>query len=96
MIIPTYFRTTISRKRLSKLCLYKNIFKEYSISFLMVCRSTDFALVVFKLLMFKVGGIIGISEIEFFNFSGTKGVEQNKKNKNDSKPPKLVSQSVFK
>ena len=46
--------------------------------------------------MFKVGGIIGISEIEFFNFSGTKGVEQNKKNKNDSKPPKLVSQSVFK
>ena len=46
----------------------------------MVCRSTDFALVVFKLLMFKVGGIIVISEIEFFNFSGTERVEQ-KKNK---------------
>ena len=45
----------------------------------MVCRSTDFALVVFKLLMFKVGGIIVISEIEFFNFSGTERVEQNKK-----------------
>ena len=63
----------------------------------MVCRSTDFALVVFKLLMFKVGGIIVISEIEFFNFSGTKRVEKKKKkNKNDSKPPKLVSQLVFK
>ena len=45
--------------------------KEYSISFLMVCRLVDFALVVLELLMFKVCGIIGISKIEFFNFSGS-------------------------
>ena len=44
--------------------------KEYSISFLMVCRLVDFALVILELLMFKVCGIIGISKIEFFNFSG--------------------------
>ena len=46
-------------------------FKENSISFLKVCRLVDFALVVLKLLMFKVCGIIGISKTEFFNFSGT-------------------------
>ena len=62
----------------------------------MVCKSTDFALVVFKLLMFKVGGIIVISEIEFFNFSGTERVKQNqKKIKNHSKPGKFVSPSLF-
>ena len=53
--------------------------KEYS-SFLMVCRLIDFALVVLMLLMFKVCVIIGISKIEFFNFSGTERVKQNKKN----------------
>ena len=37
----------------------------------MVCRLIDFVLVVLKSLMFKVCGIIGISEIRFFNFSGT-------------------------
>ena len=50
------------------------IFKEYLISFLMVCRLMDFLLVVLKLLMFKVCGIIGVSKIEFFNFSGTERV----------------------
>ena len=46
----------------------------------MICRLIDFALVVLELLMFKVCGIIGISKIEFFNFSGTERVKQNQKN----------------
>ena len=46
----------------------------------MVCRLTDFALVVLKLLMFKVCGINGISKIKCFNFSSTKRV----KNKNSN------------
>ena len=58
----------------SKHCLYGTFFKQYSISFLMVCRLMDFAFVVLKLLMFKVCGIIGISKIEFINFSGTEKV----------------------
>ena len=37
----------------------------------MVCKLIDFALVVLKLLMFKVCVIIGMSKIEIFNFSGT-------------------------
>ena len=37
----------------------------------MVRRLTDFAFVVFKLLMFKLCRIICISKIEFFKFSGT-------------------------
>ena len=45
-------------------------FKEYPTSFLMLCRLIDFALVVLKLLMFKVCVIIGTSKIECFNFSG--------------------------
>ena len=41
----------------------------------MVCRLKDFALVVLKLLKFKVCGIIGISKIEFFNYSGNERVK---------------------
>ena len=37
----------------------------------MFCRLIDFAPMVLELLMFKVCGIIGISKIKFFNFSGT-------------------------
>ena len=48
--------------------------KEYSTSFLMVCRLIDIALVVLKLLMFNVCEIIGISKIEFFNFLGNERV----------------------
>ena len=40
----------------------------------MICRLVDFAFVVLKLLMVKVCVIIGISEIEFSNFSGTERV----------------------
>ena len=42
---------------------------EYLISFLMICKLVVYALVVLHLLMFKVCGIIGISQIKFFNFS---------------------------
>ena len=40
----------------------------------MVRRLIGFAFVVLKLLVFKVCGIIGISKIEFFNFSDTERV----------------------
>ena len=45
----------------------------------MACGLIEFALVVLKLLMFKVCGIIGVSKIEFFYFSGTERVKQNQK-----------------
>ena len=59
----------------------------------MVCRLTDFALVVHKLVMFKVCGIIGTTKIEFSNISSTERVKQNEKQKikNHWKPPKFVS-----
>ena len=47
----------------------------------MISRMIDLALVVLYFLMFKVCGIIGISKIEFFNFSGTERIKQNKKKK---------------
>ena len=62
----------------------------------MVYRLVDFALVVLKLLMFKVYGIIRISKINFLNFSGTEGVKKSKIWKNHSDPPKLVGQTLFK
>ena len=40
----------------------------------MACRLIDFALVIFKLLMFQVCGIIGVTKIEFSNISGTEKV----------------------
>ena len=49
-------------------------FKEHLISFLMVCRFIDFALVVPKLLIFKSCGVIGVPKIEFSNISGTERV----------------------
>ena len=53
--------------------------KEYSTSFVMVCRLVDFVLVVLKLFMFEDSGIIGISKNEFFNFSDTVRAKQNEK-----------------
>ena len=44
----------------------------------MVCRLIDFALLVLKLLMFKVCVIIGISKIEIFNFSSTERIKKNR------------------
>ena len=52
-----------------KMALTGTAFKEYAISFLMMPRLTDFALVVLQLLMFKVCGII-------LNFSGTERVDE--------------------
>ena len=57
----------------------RTLFKEYSMSFLMVCRLIDFPLVVFKVLMFKVYVIIGVTKIEFSNTSDTNKVKQNEK-----------------
>ena len=65
----------ISRAVRVNIAFTRTFFKEYSISFLMVCRLTDFVLVVLKLLMFKVCGIIDISKIEFFSFSATERVK---------------------
>ena len=43
----------------------------------MVCRLIDFALMVLKLLMFKIFAIIDISKIEIFKVSGTERVNGN-------------------
>ena len=63
--------SNISKAVIVNIAFTRTFFKEYSVSLLMLWRLTDFALVVLKLLMFKVCGIIGMSKIEFFNFSGT-------------------------
>ena len=42
----------------------------------MVCRLIDFAPVVLKLLIFKVCGIIGISEMELSSYSGNERVNR--------------------
>ena len=49
--------------------------KELSISFLVISRLLDVALVILYLLMFKICGIIGISKIVFYNFSRAKRVD---------------------
>ena len=46
--------------------------------------------------MFKVYGIMAISKIEFFLFSGLKRLKKVWKIKNHSKPPKIFRQSLFK
>ena len=43
----------------------------------MIGRLINLALAVLNLLMFKVGGIIGISKFNFFNFSSTERVKTN-------------------
>ena len=70
---PTFEQQYLENGKI-KHCLCQTFFKEYSTSFLMVCRLIDFALLVLKLLMFKVCVIIGISKMEFSNFSGTERV----------------------
>ena len=46
----------------------------------MISRLIDFPHVILKLLIFKVCGVIGISKVAFFYFSGTDRVKQNQKN----------------
>ena len=43
----------------------------------MISKLIDFALMALYILVFKVCGIIGISEIEFFNFSSTERIKCN-------------------
>ena len=69
---PTFGQQYLDNGK-SNYCLYRFL-KECSISFIMVRRLIDFALVVLKLLMFKVCAIIDFSKIEFFDFSGTERV----------------------
>ena len=57
----------------------------------MISRMIDLALEVLYFLMFKVCGIIGISKIDFFNFSGTERIKQNKKNNNKKNIQKLLT-----
>ena len=45
----------------------------------MVCRLIDFVFVVLKIMLFKVCGVIGISKIKFFNFSGNERVKEDQK-----------------
>ena len=75
--MTTYLRIAIRVLDISKtvrvnIAFTREFFKEYSISFLMISRLIDF-----ELLMFKVGGIIGISKIKFFDFFGTERVKDN-------------------
>ena len=41
----------------------------------MVCRLLDLSLVVLKVLMLNICGVLGISKIKFFDFSGTERVK---------------------
>ena len=45
----------------------------------MVCKLITFAPAFLKLLMFEICGFIGISKINFFNFTGNQSVKQNQK-----------------
>ena len=74
---PTFGQQSPKKERVNN--VFEHILKEYSTSFLVVCRLIDFARVLLKLFMFKVCVIIGISKIEFFNFCGTEKVKQNQK-----------------
>ena len=57
-VLPS--NNNISKKVRVNAVFSEMFFKEYLISFLMVSRLVDITLVVLKLLMFNVGGIIGI------------------------------------
>ena len=57
-------------------------------SFLMISRLIDFALMVLQLLMFKVCAITELANIDFFNYSRTERIKQNQKKKEKQKPLK--------
>ena len=67
--------SNISKTVRVSIAFTRTFLKEYSISFLTISRLLDFVLVVLYLLMFKVCGIIEISKIVLFNFSGTERVK---------------------
>ena len=61
----------------------------------MISRLIDFALVVLKILMFNVFGIIGISNIDIFNFSCTERVkDQDQKQPPRGVPRKMCSENM--
>ena len=66
--------SNISKTVILNTAFTQMFFKEYLISFLIVCRFKDFAYVVFKLLIFQVCGIISVTKISFSNISGTERV----------------------
>ena len=72
-------KNSISKTVKVNIAFKRKCFEEYSINFLMISRLIDFALVVLQLFMFKMCGIIGISKIVFFSFSGIERVKQTQK-----------------
>ena len=70
---PTFGQQCLENVK-NKYCLSQTFFKECSTSFLMVGKLIDFALLVLKLLMFKVCVIICNSRMKFSDFSGTERV----------------------
>ena len=77
--IPTHIQRAISPKPQINIAFGKMFFKEYSGSVRVVYRLINFAIVVLNLLIFKGYVVIGISKIQFFNFSSTEEVKQNQK-----------------
>ena len=69
----------ISKTISANVAFFPSFLKECSISFVLVFRLIDFALVILWLLMLKVCGIIGIWKIEFFNFSVNEWVKKSQK-----------------
>ena len=69
----------ISKTISANVAFFPSFLKECSITFVLVFRLIDFALVILWLLMLKVCGIIGIWKIEFFNFSVNEWVKKSQK-----------------
>ena len=54
-------------------------------SFLMISRLIDFALMILQLFILKVCAIIEDTNIDFFNYSWTERIKQNQKKKEKKK-----------
>ena len=54
-------------------------------SFLMISRLIDFALMILQLFILKVCAIIEVTNIDFFNYSWTERIKQNQKKKEKKK-----------
>ena len=66
------------------------------ITFVIISRLINYALLVLQLLMIEDCGIIRVSKIKFFStVLVLKGLNKIEKLENHLKPPKLVSQSLF-
>ena len=69
----------------SKHCLGIVFLKGCLMSFLMISRLIDFALMILQLFMLKVCAIIEVTNIDFFNYSRTERIKQNQKKKKKRK-----------